>query len=96
MLSPIFCADLGPLRLGLRSIQTGEVSATSIRTMILPGFTSPNSTTLRRAVPFHDDMEKLLGKWSAAGEPVLWFGSVLSGIVFCKLVRFCPNCIHIV
>lgn len=54
--------------------------------MILPGFMSANSTTLRRAVPFHDDMEKLLGKWSTAGEPVLWFGSVLSGIVFCKLV----------
>lgn len=54
--------------------------------MIFPGFTSPNSTTLRRAVPFHDDIDLLFGKWSGAGEPLIWFGSVSSGIMFCKLV----------
>lgn len=60
--------------------------------MVFPGFINPatNSTTLRRAVPFHDDMDMLLGEWSAAGESILWFGSMLSGIVFCKLVRFSP------
>lgn len=60
--------------------------------MMFPGFTNPatNSTILRRAVPFHDDMDMLLGEWSASGEAVLWFGSVLSGLVFCKLVRFSP------
>lgn len=59
--------------------------------MIVPGFTSPNSTTLRKSIPFHDDMEALLGEWSSVGTPVLWCGSVLLGIVFCKLVRFCPT-----
>lgn len=60
--------------------------ATELRTMIVPGFTSPNSTTLRKSIPFHDDMEALLGEWSSVGTPVLWCGSVLLGIVFCKLV----------
>jgi hypothetical protein len=56
--------------------------------MMIPGFINPvtNTMTLERAVPFHDDMDRLLGEWSAAGERALWFGSALSGIVFCKLV----------
>lgn len=65
-------------------------------TMMIPGFTTPGSTTLRRAVPFHDNMDMLFGEWSGGGEIALWFGSVLSGIMFCKLVRFCANYVHIV
>uniref|UniRef100_A0A7I4DGW1 TLC domain-containing protein n=1 Tax=Physcomitrium patens TaxID=3218 RepID=A0A7I4DGW1_PHYPA len=55
-------------------------------TMMIPGFTTPGSTTLRRAVPFHDNMDMLFGEWSGGGEIALWFGSVLSGIMFCKLM----------
>lgn len=53
---------------------------------MIPGFTTPGSTTLRRAVPFHDNMDMLFGEWSGGGEIALWFGSVLSGIMFCKLM----------
>ncbi|KAG0579031.1 hypothetical protein KC19_4G067200 [Ceratodon purpureus] len=55
-------------------------------TTLLSGVSYSNTTALRRAVPFHDEMDMLLGTWSSAGELVLWFVSVLSGIVFCKLV----------
>jgi hypothetical protein len=54
--------------------------------MMLAYFTSPNSTTLRRAVPYHEDMDLLLGDWSAIGEPLYCVGSLLLGILFCKLV----------
>lgn len=55
--------------------------------MMLAYFTSPNSTTLRRAIPYHDDMDLLLGDWSAIGEPLYCVGSLLLGILFSKLVR---------
>jgi hypothetical protein len=53
--------------------------------MIL-GFLLPGAMNLPRSVPFHNDLDKLLGEWSSVGEPLLWLISVLSGIIFCELV----------
>jgi len=53
--------------------------------MIL-GFLLPGAMNLPRSVPFHNDLDKLLGEWSSVGEPLLWLISVSSGIIFCELV----------
>lgn len=56
--------------------------------MKIPGFVNPatNTMTLERAVPFHADMDRLLGEYSAVGERMLWFVSVLCGILVCKFM----------
>jgi hypothetical protein len=53
--------------------------------MIL-GSLLPGAMNLPRSVPFHNDLDKLLGEWSSVGEPLLWLVSVSSGIIFCELV----------
>lgn len=47
---------------------------------------SPEATTMKRAFPFDDELETVFGEWSQLGEYLLWFISLLSGILFCKLV----------
>jgi hypothetical protein len=42
---------------------------------------------MKRAFPFDDELETVFGEWSQLGEYLLWFISLLSGILFCKLVR---------
>jgi hypothetical protein len=41
---------------------------------------------MKRAFPFDDELETVFGEWSQLGEYLLWFISLLSGILFCKLV----------
>ncbi len=56
-------------------------------TKMILGFLLPGAMNLPRSVPFHNDLDKLLGEWSSVGEPLLWLVSVSSGIIFCELVR---------
>ncbi len=56
-------------------------------TKMILGSLLPGAMNLPRSVPFHNDLDKLLGEWSSVGEPLLWLVSVSSGIIFCELVR---------
>lgn len=51
------------------------------------GAVLPRAMNLTKSVPFHNDLDSLLGEWSSAGEAFLWLTSVSFGIIFCELVR---------
>jgi len=51
------------------------------------GAVLPRAMNLTKSVPFHNDLDSLLGEWSSAGEAFLWLASVSFGIIFCELVR---------